>query len=156
MLRSYQYVRSWVFGHVRLGSFFQLLHTLGLIVLYLISPSSIVANMVSYKVSIMRVLFSMLVVVLLSGCASGGIGLPGSPLWLMSTTNQERMSYYAERCRSYGFKPLTPDFVRCLNDVEDRIRNGASDAFKGMSATQNKPKQTTCRKFGNTYNCSTL
>jgi len=112
--------------------------------------------MVSYKVYIMRVLFSMLFVVLLSGCASGGIGLPGSPLWVMSTSSQEKMDYYIKRCRSYGFKPLTPEMGRCINDLESKIRNGASDAFKGMSATQNKPKQTTCRKFGNTYNCSTL
>ena len=38
--------------------------------LYFINLTGIVANMVSYKVYIMRVIFSMLVVVLLSGCQS--------------------------------------------------------------------------------------
>jgi hypothetical protein len=110
--------------------------------------------MVSYKVYIMRVLFSMLVVVLLSGCASGGIGLPGSPVWMMTASSQDKMNYFSKRCRSYGFKPLTPEFARCLMDTEDRLNKSSRESLQSLSPPT--PTRTTCRKFGNTYNCSTL
>lgn len=112
--------------------------------------------------------FLMLIMLLslfltLSGCKSnGGLGSPGSPLWGMTTNDTEKMEFYKQKCRDYGYTSGS-EFYKCVYDTEryymdklnantDRFR----DAVKGMKPKMPEQKTTTCRRVNGSLVCNTM
>lgn len=96
--------------------------------------------------------------ILLSGCSGSGLGMPGSPAWFATTPQAEQVTYFRNRCVSYGFEPGTPAMAQCIQNESISSRGRASApanaAFANMQNSQ--PKTTTCNRFGNTVNCTTF
>lgn len=91
----------------------------------------------------------------LAGCQSGGIGMPGSPAWHVTTSPTQQASYFGERCESYGFRPGTTDMAYCIQNEagssRNRASNRASRAFRTMAGTT-----THCNRVGTMTNCTSF
>ena len=84
-----------------------------------------------------------------SGCSeSGGIGVPGSPAWRMSTTVEEQSSYWSSVCAGYGFRVDTAEMAQCIQTENNQSRNrnsqrmqGAIDNYSQERANKRKTKK---------------
>lgn len=99
-----------------------------------------------------------LVSILLAGCQSGGIGMPGSPAWHATTSPTQQAAYFGERCETYGFRPGTTEMAYCIQNEagssRNRANNRASQAFRTMAG--NKPVTTHCNRVGTMTNCTSF
>jgi hypothetical protein len=96
----------------------------------------------------------------LAGCQTGGIGMPGSPAWMMSTSPEQKADFYRSQCVGYGFKQGTPGMAQCMQTEAASARSAASsrmDSLNAMNAANQRSMQTTtCRPVGNMVQCSTF
>ena len=44
-------------------------------------------------------------------------GMPGSPLWFHSTTNQEKQEYIEKTCERYGYQRSSDQWPECIERV---------------------------------------
>lgn len=74
----------------------------------------------------------------LSGCASnGGVGRVGSPLWDLTTSDEEKWAYYEATCERYGLTKGTPQFTDCLIATKASVDSNTSsgwDKFRDASS----------------------
>lgn len=109
---------------------------------------------------IMRIWHALVALSLVAGCQTGGIGLPGSPAWQMSTTPEQKMAYFQQVCQGYGFQPGTSAMAQCAQNEAMSTRQSASARAAALSQYNNslQPKpmtNTTCRNINGIINCST-
>lgn len=101
--------------------------------------------------------FAALISVLLAGCQSGGIGMPGSPAWHVTTSPTQQAAYFGERCETYGFRPGTTEMAYCIQNEagssRNRASNRASQAFRTMGS---QPVTTHCNRVGTMTNCTSF
>lgn len=65
-----------------------------------------------------------------SGCASsGGIGAVGSPLWDLTTSEDEKWAYYEATCERYGLTKGSAQFTKCLMDTKASVDRGTRDGW---------------------------
>ena len=63
----------------------------------------------------MKLVTTLLVALLVSGCAEdGGLGQTGSPAWKMRNTQAEQNAYWKGVCEGYGFNPGTTAMAECI------------------------------------------
>ena len=103
-----------------------------------------------YKVSIIG-LVSML---LLSSCAR-----EGGNFWFHSAKPSERVSYYKEVCKGYGYRVGTSSMTECVAaEIREkrRIKNEAFDSidrsFENLSNSYGR-NRVTCQNYGSVTNC---
>ncbi|WP_157770189.1 hypothetical protein [Ruegeria marisrubri] len=103
---------------------------------------------------------------LTSGCSTGVngetvAGLPGSPAWFATASEETQMAFYAQECEEFGFQPGTPHFAMCMKQTAGEMRSGAQQALANMgqqmSDFSNGPEMytTNCNSFGNSISCNT-
>ena len=77
--------------------------------------------------------------IVVSGCASsGGVGSVGSPLWDLTTSEEEKWAYYETTCERYGLTKGTAQFSKCLMDTKasvDRSTGNGWDNFRDASSS---------------------
>ncbi|MDH7790734.1 hypothetical protein QBD00_001638 [Ochrobactrum sp. AN78] len=107
----------------------------------------------------MKKTFILIAVLLgVSGCQSGGVGMPESPMWFLTATPEQQIAYYSKRCSAYGFKAGTPEMAQCIMTESRSSKDRASNqmAVSRMITANSVPRNvmTTCNSFGNTVTCN--
>jgi len=70
----------------------------------------------------------------LSGCTSnGGMGAVGSPLWSLTTTDEEKWAYYEKTCSRYGLTKGTPAFTQCLIMTKESVDSDTKQGWSNFS-----------------------
>lgn len=105
---------------------------------------------------------------LLAGCQGVDgetyMGVPGSPAWFSTASPNTIAAYFSKRCTAYGFQPGTPEMAQCIQNeaASSRMASAqrsaaianANAAFQANAAA-NRPRYTSCNRFGNSVNCTT-
>ena len=75
-----------------------------------------------------------------------------SPMWHKNATRAEKIAYFGEQCRSYGYKEGTDEFSNCLMQTEAASKADANarmrDVFNNIQ--NNRPKNCTTTVTGST------
>ena len=69
----------------------------------------------------------------LVGCQS--VGRVGSPLWDLTSSEQEKWETYRSICRQYGISEGTAAFSQCLISTKQNIDNRTSNGWNDFSHT---------------------
>ena len=115
---------------------------------------------------------------LLAGCSGTGVngerytGRQGSQAWFATASPQTIAAYYQQQCAAYGHKPGSPGMTQCIQESAVVGRHSAdmraASFQQGMAnaaavyqasaaaSAANRPRQTTCHRFGNSVNCTTF
>ena len=66
----------------------------------------------------------------LTGCqTTGGIGMVGSPMWDLTTSDEQKWAYYESTCEKYGFTKGTNAFSQCLMQTKMSVENDTKDGW---------------------------
>ena len=118
-----------------------------------------------------RAIATFAVFAAITGCQSGGVGMPGSPAWFATATPDQIAAHYQAQCQSYGFQVGTPEMAQCIAQSAEAARNratarsiAANQTFQNNLAIQNaarapvyrSPTQCTTYRVGQTLqtNCN--
>lgn len=106
---------------------------------------------------IKSILFTLMLMGM-TGCQSGGIGMAESPAWFATATVEQQAAYFRKRCSAYGFKPDTPDMAKCIQSEANSSRAGArlQTAVASQAMANSTPRSVTsnCSRFGNSVTCN--
>jgi hypothetical protein len=99
----------------------------------------------------------------LSGCggSGSGVGMSESPLWHMTASADQKLEYFKQQCRGFGFKDNTPEMAQCIQNQTNQSRSNASakmDRFARQQQQlnrQNRIRTTNCNQWGRQINCTT-
>lgn len=109
----------------------------------------------------MKKIAGLLLLAAVAGCQGADgtthLGMPGSPAWMATASQNTKMAYYREQCTGYGFRPGTSEMAQCMQMEAISTKQGARVQLAQASAAfaNAQPKRTTCNKLGSTVNCTT-
>lgn len=97
---------------------------------------------------------------ILAGCDAGGVGLPGSPAWQLSTTPEQRAAYFMGVCETYGFQRGSNEMAQCMQNEANGARTSASNRLDQFNQQSTFPQQqitnTRCRTYNGGMSCATF
>jgi hypothetical protein len=93
----------------------------------------------------MRILTFFLITNFLAACSM--TGSPESPMWHETASMSEKIAYFGEKCRGFGFKEGTDDFSNCMMQTEAASRAQANARMRAV-IQNNKPKNCTTTVTG--------
>lgn len=113
-----------------------------------------------------RALFLFSIVVL-SGCMQKGegIGMKESAMWHRTASMDNKIAFFEQRCKKFGFKPGTDQMAVCIRSEMSESRSSAIETLDGIKPKSFEPAQSntppyisvprpkTCFRSGNLVHC---
>lgn len=114
------------------------------------------------------ILISTALVLSLAACTQNAdgttsAGVPGSPMWHATTSQENKIAYYQAQCAGYGYAMGTPQMAQCVQIEAVQSRSTASAQVQNVSRNmqqqavmaQNNNISCTSQRIGNTVstNC---
>ena len=87
---------------------------------------------------------------LLSGCNS--LGMKESPLWHKTASIEEKMAYFTEMCRGYGYKDGSDELRDCAVEEQRMSRSAAREKIRNSRTY--RPINCTSTSIGRTTSTS--
>ena len=109
-----------------------------------------------------KYLFSVVASTILVSCGgSGGVGMSESPLWHMTASAEEKLTYFKNQCLDFGFKDGSPELAQCIQNQTNQSRSAAGNKMDQIARqqqqwnNQNRVRTTNCSRWGRQINCTT-